>query len=110
VKRKLSEVNSYVYCSHRPSFGDENYVSSNEVKVMYMLPVLTHFLKKSVRSLSSSVEMAKLYSFNLLSPSGFFTYHQILYSTILHSACFALRVLYGFQNKQQLLLYTPLTD
>jgi len=29
---------------------------------------------------------------------------------ILHSACFALSVLYGSQNRQQLLCYTSFTD
>jgi hypothetical protein len=48
--------------------------------------------------------------FNLLKPSGFFTYHQVQHSKILHGARFALSVLYGSHNKQRLLLYTSLTD
>jgi hypothetical protein len=46
----------------------------------------------------------------LLKPRGFFTYHQVQYSKILHGACFALNVLYGSQKRQRLLLYTSLTD
>jgi hypothetical protein len=48
--------------------------------------------------------------FNLLKPSGFFTCHQVQNSKIPHGARFALRVLYGYQNRQRLLLYTSLTD
>ena len=48
--------------------------------------------------------------FNHLKPSGFFTYHQVQHSTILHGARFALSVLYGSQNRQRPLLYTSLTD
>ena len=47
--------------------------------------------------------------FNLLKPSGFFTYHQAEHSKILHGARFALIVLYGYQNKQRLFPYTLLT-
>jgi hypothetical protein len=49
---------------------------------------------------------------NLLKPSGFFTYRQVVHSKILHGARFALSVLYGSQNRQRLLLYTStsLTD
>jgi hypothetical protein len=48
--------------------------------------------------------------FNLLKPSGFFTYHQVSYLKILHGARFALSVLYGSQNRQQPLLYTSWAD
>ena len=49
--------------------------------------------------------------FNLLKPSGFFTYHQVEHKKkILHGAHFALSVLYGSQNRQLLLLYTSLTE
>ena len=48
--------------------------------------------------------------FNLLKPSGFFTFHQVQNSKILNGARFALSVLYGYQNRQRLLLYTALTD
>ena len=48
-------------------------------------------------------------TFNLLNSSGFFTYHQVYHSTILHGARFALSVLYGYQNRQRLLLYTALS-
>ena len=44
-------------------------------------------------------------AFKGLKPSGFFTYHQ--HSKILHSARFALSVLYGYQNKQRLVPLTP---
>jgi len=47
---------------------------------------------------------------NLLKLSGFFTYHLVLHSKILHGARFALSVLCGSQNKQRLLLYTSLSD
>jgi hypothetical protein len=47
---------------------------------------------------------------NLLQLSGFFTYHQLLHSKVLHGALFALTVLYGSQNRQRLLLYTALSD
>ena len=47
---------------------------------------------------------------NILKPSGFFTYHKDEDSKILHGARFALSVLYGYQNRQRLLLYTALTD
>ena len=47
---------------------------------------------------------------NLLKPSGFFTYHQVEHSKILHGALFALSVLCGYQNKQRLFPYTSLTD
>jgi hypothetical protein len=36
--------------------------------------------------------------FNLLKPSGFFTYHQVKHSKILHGARFALGVLYGLRT------------
>ena len=48
--------------------------------------------------------------FDLLKPSGFFTYHQVEHSKILHGARFALSVLYGYQNRQRLFPYTSLTD
>ena len=47
---------------------------------------------------------------NLLKPSGFFTYHQVEHSKILHGVRFALSVLYGYQNRQRLLFCTSLTD
>jgi hypothetical protein len=40
----------------------------------------------------------KDHTFNLLKPSGFFTYHQLQHSKILHGSRFALSVLYGSQN------------
>ena len=46
----------------------------------------------------------------LLNPSGFFTYHHVQRSKILHGARFALSVLYGSQKRRRLLLYTALTD
>jgi hypothetical protein len=50
-------------------------------------------------------------SINLLKPSGNFTYHQVQHPQILRSAhTVYLCVLYGSQNKQQLLPYTALTD
>jgi len=48
--------------------------------------------------------------FDLLKPSGFFTYHRVYHSKILHGAGLAFSVLYGSQNRQRLLLYTSLTD
>ena len=51
-----------------------------------------------------------IYRINLLKPSGFFMFHQVEYSKILHGAHFVLSVLYGYQNKQQLFPYTSLTD
>ena len=48
-------------------------------------------------------------SFNLLKPSGYFTYHQVWHSKILHGTRFALSVLYGYQNRQRPLLCTSLT-
>ena len=50
------------------------------------------------------------YFFNLLKPSSFFLQHQVQHPKILHGARFALSVLYGYQNRQRLLLYTALTD
>ena len=47
--------------------------------------------------------------FNLLTPSGFFTYYQVEHSKILHGAGFAFGGFYGYQNRQRLLLYTSLT-
>jgi hypothetical protein len=47
---------------------------------------------------------------NLLKPSGFFMYHQLQHSKILHGARFVWSVLYGSQNRQRLLLYTSLID
>ena len=49
-------------------------------------------------------------SLNFLKPSGFFTYHQVWHSKILHGVHFALRILYGSQNRQRLFLYTSFTD
>ena len=46
---------------------------------------------------------------NILKPSGFFTFHQVEQSKILHGVHFALSVLWGSQNGQRLLLYTSLT-
>jgi hypothetical protein len=37
---------------------------------------------------------------NLLKPSGFFTYHQVSHSKILHGTRFVLSVLYGSQNRK----------
>jgi hypothetical protein len=48
--------------------------------------------------------------FNLLKPSGFYTYQQVYHPNILHGARFALSALYGSQNRQRVLLYTSLTD
>ena len=48
--------------------------------------------------------------FNLLKLSGFFTFRQVEHSKILHSARFALSDLYGYQERQRLLLYTALTE
>jgi hypothetical protein len=48
-------------------------------------------------------------AFNHLKPSGFFTYHQVEHSKILHGARFVLSVLYGSQNRQRSLMYTSLT-
>ena len=48
--------------------------------------------------------------FNLSKPSGFFTYHKVCLSKIVHGARFALCVLYGSQNRHRLLLCTLLTD
>ena len=48
--------------------------------------------------------------FNLLKPSGFFPYRQVWHSKILYGTRFVLSVLYGYQNRQCLLLYTALTD
>jgi hypothetical protein len=48
--------------------------------------------------------------FDLLEPGGFFTYHQLQHSQILHGARFGLSVLYGSQNRQRPLLHTSLTD
>ena len=47
---------------------------------------------------------------NLLKPSSSRTFHQLQHSKIPHGARFALSVLYGYQNRQRLLLYTALTD
>jgi len=47
---------------------------------------------------------------NLSKSSGFFTYHRVKHSKILHGARFALSVLYGSHNRQRPLLYTSLTD
>ena len=47
---------------------------------------------------------------NLSKPSGYFTYHQVYRSKIVHGARFALSVLYGYQNRQRLLRYASLTD
>ena len=47
---------------------------------------------------------------NLLQSSGFFTYHRLKFKKNLHGARFALSVLYGSQNRQRSLLYTPLSD
>ena len=51
-----------------------------------------------------------LASLNLLKPSGFFTYHQVECSKILHGARFAFGVLCGYQNRQRIIPYTSLTD
>ena len=45
---------------------------------------------------------------NHLKPSGFFKYHLVYYSKLLHVARFALSVLYGSQNRQRPFLYTSL--
>ena len=41
----------------------------------------------------------------LSKPLGFYTYHQVERSKILHGARFALSVLYGSENRQRPLLY-----
>ena len=68
----------------------------------------------SVRSMyiTNTIDITKtaISWLNLLKPSGFFTYHQFEHSEILHGACFAFGGLYGYQNRQRLLLYTSLTD
>jgi hypothetical protein len=48
--------------------------------------------------------------FKLLKPSGFFTYHQVQQSKILHGARFELSVLCGSQNRQRPLFCASLTD
>ena len=50
------------------------------------------------------------YTINLLKPSGLFPHHRVEHSKILHGARFALSVLYVYQNRQRLVLYTALTD
>ena len=72
---------------------------------------MPRIIGREARSLVS-VRAKKCLKFtvNLLKPSGFFTYHQVQISKILHGARFALTVLYGYQNRQRLLLYTSLTD
>ena len=47
---------------------------------------------------------------NLLRPSGFYTYHPVKHSKLVHGGHFVLSVLYGSQNRQRLLLHTALTD
>ena len=69
---------------------------------------LSLMLRKS--SFLSTVYTQLMKGLNLLKPSGFFTYHQVEHSKILHGARFALSVLCGYQNRQRLLLYTSLTD
>ena len=59
--------------------------------------------------IKSTFDFFKNY-FNLLTPSGFFTFHQVSHLKILHGARFDLSVLYGYQNRQRLLLYTALSD
>jgi len=39
-----------------------------------------------------------MFDINILKPSGFFTYHQVEHTKILHGARFALSILYGSQN------------
>ena len=51
----------------------------------------------------------QLININFLTPSGYLTYHQVYFSKILHGARFAPSVLYGYENRQRLLLYTALT-
>jgi hypothetical protein len=46
----------------------------------------------------------------VLKPSGFFTYHRVSDSKILHGARFTMSALCGFENRQRLLLCTSLTD
>jgi hypothetical protein len=43
---------------------------------------------------------------NHLKPSGFFMYHLVYYSKLLHGAPFALSVLYGSLSRQPPFLYT----
>jgi hypothetical protein len=59
---------------------------------------------------SNSTHWDGVQALNLLKPSGFFTYHQVLHSAVLHGVRFALSVLYGSENRQRRLLYTSLTD
>jgi hypothetical protein len=48
--------------------------------------------------------------FNLLKPSGYFTYYQFNIQKFYMVLTLRLCVLYGSQNKQRLLPYTALTD
>jgi len=43
---------------------------------------------------------------NILRPRGFYTYHPVKHSSNVVYAHFMMRVLYGSQNIQRLLLYT----
>ena len=72
-----------------------------------MYPVVYEF--KSLLFESQKTALILNPWFNLLKPSGFFTYHQVSGSKILQGALLALSVLYGTQNKQRPLLYTSLT-
>jgi hypothetical protein len=51
---------------------------------------------------SETRELSIDQGFNLLKPSCFFIYHQVLHSKIIHGAFFALSVLYRSQNRQRL--------
>jgi len=51
---------------------------------------------------SETQELSIDQGFNLLKPSGFFTYHQVLHSKIIHGAFFAFCVLCVSQNGQRL--------
>jgi hypothetical protein len=59
---------------------------------------------------SKGETLLQFLEFNILKPSGFFTYHQAKRSNILHGTRLELSILYGFQIRQRPFLYTSLTD
>jgi hypothetical protein len=67
---------------------------------------LQYVIERNINITAPSYEI----KLNLLKPSGYFTYHPVSYSKILHGALVAFCVLYGPPNKQKRLSCTSLTD
>ena len=109
--RYAYEKNTCALCdppSGQPWRNEHNYMSKSITRLVKMGSGKI-FQRKILKNVLLGVRLlvwSVIKFFNLLTPSGFFTYHQVEHSKILHGARFALSVLYGYQNRATFALYS----